>query len=262
MQEICCSTSSPSFELSCSMFWASWKPDVNTHFLLKPSNPGFPHLECEPQPKSPSLLTGHNQSPQWGMWQWPQWLCHLLKSVSQLFQNSYLHKCRAKTHIVLVVWLLSRVQLFSAPWTAAHHTSLSFTISWSLLNSCPLSQWCHSTLSSSVVPFSSRLHLSQHQGLFQGVSSSHQVAKVLVLWPQHQSLQWIFRIYFLFDWLVWSPCSPRDSQESSLTPQFKSVNSLVLSLLYGPTLIFKHDYWKNQALTRWTFVSKVMSLFF
>ena len=103
---------------------------------------------------------------------------------------------------------------------------------------------------------------SFHQGLFQWVSSLHQVAKVLALWPQHQSLQRIFRIYFLLDWLVWSPCSPRDSQESSLAPQFKSVNSLVLSLLYGPTLIFKHDYWKNQALTRWIFVSKVMSLFF
>ena len=46
-------------------------------------------------------------------------------------------------------------------------------------------------------------------------------------------------------WLVWSPCSPRDSQESSPTPQFKSINSSVLSFLYGPTLISIHDYWKN-----------------
>ena len=46
-------------------------------------------------------------------------------------------------------------------------------------------------------------------------------------------------------WLVWSPCSPRDSQESSLAPQFKSINSLALSLLYGPTLTAVHDYWKN-----------------
>ena len=46
-------------------------------------------------------------------------------------------------------------------------------------NSCPLSQWCHSTISSSVVPFSSAFNLSQHQGLFKWVSSSHQVAKVL-----------------------------------------------------------------------------------
>ena len=49
-------------------------------------------------------------------------------------------------------------------------------------------------------------HLSQHQGLFQWVSSSHQVAKVLELQLQHQSFQWIFRPDFLYDWLVWSPC--------------------------------------------------------
>ena len=57
-------------------------------------------------------------------------------------------------------------------------------------NSCPLSQWCHPTISSSVVPFSSCPHLSQHQGLFKWVSSSHQVAKVLEFQLQHQSLQW------------------------------------------------------------------------
>ena len=61
-------------------------------------------------------------------------------------------------------------------------------------------------------------NLSQHQGLFQWVSSLHQVVKILELQLQHQSFQWIFRIDFLEDWLVWSPCSPRDHQESSPTP--------------------------------------------
>ena len=88
--------------------------------------------------------------------------------------------------------------------------------------------------------------LSQHQGLFQGVSSSHQVAKVLELQLQHQSFQWIFRTDFLYDWLG-SPCSARDSQESSPTPQVKSTNSLALSLLYGPTLTSICDYWKNHS---------------
>ena len=60
------------------------------------------------------------------------------------------------------------------------------------------------------------LSLSQHQGLFQWVGSSHQVAKELELQLQHQSFQWIFRVDFLEDCLVWSPCSPRDSQETSL----------------------------------------------
>ena len=54
--------------------------------------------------------------------------------------------------------------------------------------------------------------------LFHRVSSFHQVAKVLELQLQHQSFQWMFRVDFLLDWLVWSPCSPRDSQESSPTP--------------------------------------------
>ena len=62
---------------------------------------------------------------------------------------------------------------------------------------------------------------------------------------------------------VWSPCSPRDSQGSSPTPQFKSINSLAVSLLCGPTVISIHDYWKKTiALTKWIFVSKVMSLLF
>ena len=61
--------------------------------------------------------------------------------------------------------------------------------------------------------------LSQHQGLFQWISSSHQVAKVLEIQLQPQSFQWIFRTDFLYSWLIWSPCSPRDSQESSPAPQ-------------------------------------------
>ena len=98
--------------------------------------------------------------------------------------------------------------------------------------------------------------LSQHQGLFKWVSSSHQVAKGLEFQVQHQSFQWIFRTDFLLDGLVGSPCSPRvqDSQECSLTPQFKSINSLVLSFLYGP-----HPYMttgKTIALTRRIFVGK------
>ena len=87
------------------------------------------------------------------------------------------------------------------------------------------------------------LSLPQHQGLFQWVSSLHQVAKVLEL--QRQSFQWLFRVDFPWDWLVWSPCRPGDSQESSLAPQLESINYSVLSLPYAPTLTSIHDYWKN-----------------
>ena len=71
-------------------------------------------------------------------------------------------------------------------------------------------------------------NLSEHQGLFPGVSSWHQVAKGLEF--QHQYFQSIFRTDFLQDGLVGSPCGPRDSQESFPAPQFESTNSLALSL--------------------------------
>ena len=92
-------------------------------------------------------------------------------------------------------------------------------------------------------------NLSQHQGLFKWVGSSHHVAKAVEFQLQYQFFQWIFRTDFLWDcsvlfehWtlnieLVCSPCSPRDSQESSPTPQFKSINSLYIDsflFLLGP----------------------------
>ena len=106
-------------------------------------------------------------------------------------------------------------------------------------------------------------NLSWHQGLFQWVSSSHQVAKILEFQLQHQSFQRTPRADLLQNGLVGSPCSPRDSQESSPTPQFKSINSSALSFLYNPILTSIHDYWKRTiALTRWTFVGKIISLLF
>ena len=62
--------------------------------------------------------------------------------------------------------------------------------------SCPLPWWCHPTISSCSPPSLPALNLSQHQGLFPWVSSSHQVAKVLDLQFQHQSFQWVFRVDF------------------------------------------------------------------
>ena len=88
---------------------------------------------------------------------------------------------------------------------------------WVCSNSDPLSLWCHPTISSSPPPSPPALHLSHYQVLFKWVGSSHQMAKVFEL--QHQSFQWIFRFDFLSGGMVWSPCSPRDSQESSPAPQ-------------------------------------------
>ena len=128
-------------------------------------------------------------------------------------------------------------------------------------NSCPLSRWCHPTISSSVVTFSSCLQSFPASGSFQGVSSYNQVAKVLDIQLQHQSFQWIFKTDFLYNGLVGSPCSPRDSQQSSPIPQFKNIKSSALSFIVQ----LSHPYMttgKTIALTKQAFVNKIMSLLF
>ena len=89
---------------------------------------------------------------------------------------------------------------------------------------------------------------SQHQSLFQWVNTSHEVAKVLEFQLQHHSHQRNPRVDLLQNGLVRSPCIPRDSQESSPTPHFKSINSSALSLLHSPTLTSIHDHRKNHSL--------------
>ena len=131
----------------------------------------------------------------------------------------------------------------STPGLPVHHQLLEFTqthVHWV----SDAIQPSHPLLS----PSPPALILSQHQSLFTWVSSSHQVAKLLEFQLQHQSLQWTPRTEFLQDGLVGSPCSPRDSQESTPTPQFKSINSSALSFLYSPTLTSIHDHWKNHSL--------------
>ena len=105
------------------------------------------------------------------------------------------------------------------------------------------------------------LNISQNQGLFQWVSSLHQVAKV---WSFSFSISSSDENSndFLYGWLVWSPCYPRDTQESSPTSKFKRINSLALSLLCGSTLTFIHDCRKNHSFDYRAIVSKVMSLLF
>ena len=134
---------------------------------------------------------------------------------------------------------LSCVGLFATPWTVACQASRPSPTPGVHPNPCPLCWWCHPTISSSVSPSPPALNLSQHQGLFKWVSSSHQVAKVLEFQLQNQSYQWTPRTDLLYE-LVGSSCSARDSQESSPTPQFKSISSSMLSFLYSPTLTSIH----------------------
>ena len=143
---------------------------------------------------------------------------------------------------------LSRVRLFATPWIAACQASLSTTNSPSSLRLMAIKSrmpsshliFCHPLLLLPPIP--------PNISLFQWVNSSHEVAKVLEFQLQHHSLQRNPRVDLLQNGLVGSPCSPRDSQESSPTPQFKHINSSALSFLHSPTLTSIHDYWKNHSL--------------
>ena len=111
----------------------------------------------------------------------------------------------------------------------------------------PSSQWCHPAISSSVIPFSSYPQSLLASGsfpmsqLFARGGQSTGVSALASFLPK------TLRTDLLQNGLVGSPCSPRDSQESSPTSQFKSINSLTLSFLYSPTLTSIHDYWKTIA---------------
>ena len=102
-------------------------------------------------------------------------------------------------------------------------------------NSCLLSQWCHPTyISSSAIPFSSCLQSFLASGsfimrqLFPLGGQSYGASATASVLPMNIQDWFPLRL----DWLVGSPCSPRDSQESSPVPQFKSMNASVLILLY------------------------------
>ena len=123
-------------------------------------------------------------------------------------------------------------------------------------DSWSLSWWCYLTISFSATPFSFGCQSLPASGSFpmsQLFASGDQNIGTSSICPSSEYSG-------LISFRVWSPCIPRESQESSPAPQFESINSSALSLLYGPTLTSIHDYWKTIALTIWIFVSKVMSL--
>ena len=161
---------------------------------------------------------------------------------------------------IVAVQLLSHVQQCASPGTAARQASLSFTISWNLSNSCPLSQWCRPTISSSVVPFSSCLQSFPASGSFpvnqfftSGGQNMGASASVL---PMNTHSWFPLRLTGLISF------------------QFKG-----LSRVFSNTTIQKHQFFSAQPflwssshihtwlrgkpyLTRWTFVGKLTSLHF
>ena len=147
-------------------------------------------------------------------------------------------------HIVVIQWL-SHVRLFGTPWTAARQTSLSFPISRSLLKlmciesviASNLLVLCHPLLPPSVFP-SIRIFSNE--------------SALCIRWQEYWSFsispsnEYSGLVYFRINWFDLLAVQG-DSQESS-TPQFKSINSLVFTLLYGPILTSIHDHWENHSL--------------
>ena len=117
-------------------------------------------------------------------------------------------------------------------------------------NSCPLSRWCHPTISSSVVPFSSCLQSFPFIRVFPNESV------LCIRWPKYWSFSFSISpsneysglISFRMDWLDLLAVQGTLKKESSPTPQFKGISSLALGFLYSPTLTSLHDHWKNHSL--------------
>ena len=124
-------------------------------------------------------------------------------------------------------------------------------------NLCPLHWWCHPAISSSEALFSFCF------SVFPSIRDFSSETAVCIRWPKYWSFsfspssEYSGLISLKID-LVWSPCYPRDFQESSAAPQFEGISSLIFCLLYGPDLTTG----KTIALTIRTFVNRVMSLLF
>ena len=136
----------------------------------------------------------------------------------------------------------SHVRLFATPWTATCQAFLSITpgvyskthVHWigDAIHLLPL------LLPPSVFP-KIRVFSSESVLCIKWPS--------IVDWAVASVLPMNIQDWFPLGWLVGSSCSPRDSQEPSWKPQFKSIHSSVLSFLYSPTLTSIHDYWKNHS---------------
>ena len=136
---------------------------------------------------------------------------------------------------------VSHVWLFVTPWISALQAHLSITNSQSSLK----------LMSIESVITSSHLILCRPLLLLPPIPPSIRVfsneSNLCMRWPKYWSFSFSIIPSKEHPGLVGSPCSPRDSQESSPAPQFKSINSSALSLLHSPTLTSIHNHWKNHS---------------
>ena len=152
-------------------------------------------------------------------------------------KDTILHAVSISANVILVQ-LLSHIRLFVTPWTAAHRLlGPALSLSLSKFRSIELVM-----LSNHLILCHSLLLLPS---VFLSIRAFSNESAVCIRWPEY----WRFSISTSNEYsglislrIDWSDWTARDSQESSPAPQFESINSLALSLLYGPTLISTHDY--------------------
>ena len=148
------------------------------------------------------------------------------------------------------VQLLSCIWLFVTPWHSAQQAALPTLGACS--NSCLSSWWCHPTSHPLSSPSPPAFNLSQHDSfpVSQFFTSGGQNIGVSA---SASDLSMNIQDWFPLGWTGWISLQSRDPQESSPTPQFKSISSLALSFLYGPTLTLIRDYWKNHSFDQMDF---------
>ena len=115
-------------------------------------------------------------------------------------------------------------------------------------NSCPLSWWCHPTMSSSVVSLSSCLQSFPASGPFpmsQFIASGSQCTGVAA---STSILPINIQDWFPLGWTGWISLKSKGLSRVLSKSQFNTINDSVLSFLYSPTLTSIHDYWKNHSL--------------
>ena len=152
-----------------------------------------------------------------------------------------------KSFCCFVVQSLTLSGLFVIPWTAAHQASLSFTISWSLLKLMSIELVIPSNHLILCRPLLLLPSILPSIKVFSNESGGH------FRWPKYWSFSFSIcpsneysrLIFFRID--CFGLLVVKGTLESSPAPQFKNINSLALSLLYGPTVTSKHDYWKNHS---------------
>ena len=117
-------------------------------------------------------------------------------------------------------------------------------------NSCPSSRWCHPTISSSVIPFSSCPQSFPASGSFQWVSSLHEVAKVLSfsISPFNEHQDWS-----PLGWTGWISLQSKRLSKVCSNTTVQSHQFFCTQLSLSPTLTSIHDYWKNILILRWYF---------